>query len=403
MSYEALMSYLVSARYGAMHNISNFVSPTDELRLHDRVIVRTDRGTEIGEIVSSPEYIMRGTDVSNFGQVVHKVTKADDESYRNIEDVLIPTEVKFCDQLIKDNKIPMKLATVEHLFGGEKIIFYFLAEGRIDFRQLVKDLASQYHTRIEMRQIGVRDEARLLAEYEHCGRPLCCKSFIRDLQPVTMRMAKSQKTTLDPAKISGRCGRLMCCLRFEDETYGELKSHLPNKGDQVMFPKGSGRVVAQDILGQMVTLELADGSEVKVPMNEVLQVVPAKKDGHSRQQDGDEQDSADHRNGNHDEANQGSGNRGGGQQRDQRPSRPRRDDRRPPRRDASPRDARRDEPPAKPAGPADRPGRDYSVDDDDDSPDNGGTTNKDSSAEQNPRPAPNDPDKRDSQDDRTDQ
>jgi len=281
------MSYLISARYGAMHHISNFVSPTDELRLHDKVVLRTDRGTEIGEVVSSPEYIMRGTDVSSYGQVVRKVTKADLEALRNIDDNLMIAEVRFCENLIKENRIPMKLATVEHLFGGEKIIFYFLAEGRIDFRQLVKDLASQYHTRIEMRQIGVRDEARLLAEYEHCGRPLCCKSFIRELQPVTMRMAKSQKTTLDPAKISGRCGRLMCCLRFEDETYGELKSHLPGKGDIVTFAKGSGRVVSQDILSQLVTLELADGSEIKIPISEILEVV--KKNGRDQKSDGNDQ------------------------------------------------------------------------------------------------------------------
>ena len=394
------MAYLVSARYGAMHCISNFVSPTDELRLHDRVVLRTDRGTEIGEIVSSPEYIMRGTDVSTYGQIVRKLAKADDESYRNIEDVLIPTEVKFCEQLIKENKIPMKLATVEHLFGGEKVIFYFLAEGRIDFRQLVKDLASQYHTRIEMRQIGVRDEARLLAEYEHCGRPLCCKSFIRDLQPVTMRMAKSQKTTLDPAKISGRCGRLMCCLRFEDETYGELKSHLPNKGDLVKFPKGAGRVVAQDILGQMVTLELADGSELKVPMVEVIEVVPLKRDGKPRQPDADDHDSADQNSGNHSSGNQNSVNRNSGQAREQRPSRPRRDDRRPPRREAPARDARRDETPPDDgsAGRTGPPAHDYSVDDDD-------SANRNDSADRSgsaPRPAQSDPADQDSHDDRKD-
>ena len=281
------MSYLISARYGAMHHISNFVSPTDELRLHDKVVLRTDRGTEIGEVVSPPEYIMRGTDVSSYGQVIRKTTKADAEALRNIDDNLVMTEVRFCEKLIRENRIPMKLATVEHLFGGEKIIFYFLAEGRIDFRQLVKDLASEYHTRIEMRQIGVRDEARLLAEYEHCGRPLCCKSFIRELQPVTMRMAKSQKTTLDPAKISGRCGRLMCCLRFEDETYGELKSHLPGKGDIVTFAKGSGRVVSQDILSQLLTLELADGSEIKIPVDEILEVV--KKNGKEQKANGNGQ------------------------------------------------------------------------------------------------------------------
>ena len=283
------MAYLVSARYGAMHFISNFVSSTDELHLHDKVILRSDRGTEVGEIISAPEYIMRGTDTSHFGELARKMTKKDEEAFRHIEDTLIPLEVKFCEQLIRNTRIPMKLATVEHLFGGEKIIFYFLADGRVDFRQLVKDLAGEYHTRIEMRQIGVRDEARLLAEYEHCGRPLCCKAFIRDLQPVTMRMAKSQKTTLDPAKISGRCGRLMCCLRFEDETYGALKSNLPNKGDLVVIKQGTGRVIGQDVLAQLVLVEMPDGSELKVELSEIMRIEPQKKEQQNQQNSKDQQ------------------------------------------------------------------------------------------------------------------
>ena len=271
------MAFLIAARYGAMHNIEDFVSNTDEIRLRDKVVLRTDRGTEIGEVISSPEYITRGTDISSFGEVIRKVNKADEETALRIEEETIPTEAKFCQQLIKTNKISMKLATVEHIFGGEKLIFYFLAEGRVDFRQLVKDLAAEYRTRIEMRQIGVRDEARLLAEYEHCGRPLCCKTFMRDLQPVTMRMAKSQKTTLDPTKISGRCGRLMCCLRFEDETYSALKNSLPRRGDLVVAEQGTGRVVAQDILGQSVTIEIDDGSETKVALEEIKEVTPQER------------------------------------------------------------------------------------------------------------------------------
>jgi len=239
------MAYLVAARFGAMHNILNFVSSTPELKTHDRILLKTERGTETGEIISPPDYIMRGTDVSSYGEVVRKMTKNDEEVVRDIEENKVPDEFEFCRKLIRDSKIAMKLANVEHLFGGEKIIFYFLSDGRIDFRQLVKDLASKYHTRIEMRQIGVRDEARLLAEIEHCGQPLCCKRFMHDLAPVTMRMAKAQKTTLDPAKISGRCGRLMCCLRFEDETYCAYKAELPKKGDTVVTATASGRVVGQ--------------------------------------------------------------------------------------------------------------------------------------------------------------
>lgn len=277
------MAHLIAARYGAMHNIGNFVSESDEFRLHDKVILQTDRGMDVGEVISSPEYIMRGTDTSSFGRVIRKMDQRDVESVRHIEEELVPAEIKFCGEIIRRNRIPMKLATVEHLFGGEKIIFYFLSEGRVDFRQLVKDLAAEYHTRIEMRQIGVRDEARLLAEYEHCGQQLCCKRFMRDLQPVTMRMAKSQKTTLDPAKISGRCGRLMCCLRFEDETYIALKKSLPRKGDRVVSEAVTGRVVGQNLLKQLVTVEAEDGTEVEVHVDDIQQVA---KEERNRKQTG---------------------------------------------------------------------------------------------------------------------
>ncbi|NQT18772.1 MAG: signal peptidase [Planctomycetes bacterium] len=271
------MAHLIAARYGAMNNIGNFVSESNEFRLHDKVILQTDRGMDVGEVISSPEYIMRGTDVSSFGRVIRKMDQRDVEAVRHIEEELAPAEIKFCEDLIRKNRISMKLATVEHLFGGEKIIFYFLAEGRVDFRQLVKDLAAEYRTRIEMRQIGVRDEARLLAEYEHCGQPLCCKRFMRDLQPVTMRMAKSQKTTLDPAKISGRCGRLMCCLRFEDETYIALKKNLPRRGDHVVSEAATGRVVGQNVLKQLVTIEIEDGTEVEVHVDDIRQVEKQEK------------------------------------------------------------------------------------------------------------------------------
>jgi cell fate regulator YaaT (PSP1 superfamily) len=161
---------------------------------------------------------------------------------------------------------------VEHLFGGTKLIFYFLAQGRVDFRALVKDLAEQYQSRIEMRQIGVRDEARILAHYEHCGRELCCRTFIKRLEPVTMKMAKNQKATLDPNKISGRCGRLMCCLRFEDAIYEELRKLLPRRGAKVVTKQGEGLVTGGNILSQLVTVELSEKREIVVPRDE-LQVI----------------------------------------------------------------------------------------------------------------------------------
>ena len=158
----------------------------------------------------------------------------------------------------------MELVDVEHLFGGERIVFYFLAEKRVDFRELVKDLAREFQTRIEMRQIGVRDEAKLLADYGDCGKPVCCNTHMAVMPPVSMRMAKLQKSTLDPSKISGRCGRLKCCLRFEQDVYEEFQASLPPVGSRVVTAKGQGRVLAQEILARKVLVEFEDGRRLPV-------------------------------------------------------------------------------------------------------------------------------------------
>ena len=150
--------------------------------------------------------------------------------------------------MIGERHLGMQLVDVEHLLGGERLIFYYLAEQRVDFRDLVKALAKRYKTRIEMRQIGVRDEAKLLADYGDCGKPVCCNTHLREMPPVSMKMAKIQKATLDPAKISGRCGRLKCCLRYEYDTYEEYRRDLPKVGTMVMTRIGQGKVIAQEIL-----------------------------------------------------------------------------------------------------------------------------------------------------------
>lgn len=266
----------VMARYGMLRHIGKFLVENGEIRVGDKCILRTDRGQEVGSVLSRPEELTPEHESDIVGEVLRKMSEEDGKRLVNIEDEIALAEQKYCQTKIREHDLPMRLACVEHLFGGERIIFYFLAEGRVDFRQLVKDVASEYRTRIEMRQIGVRDEARLLADYEHCGRELCCKSFMRDLEPVTMRMAKSQKTTLDPAKISGRCGRLMCCLRFEDETYGALRKQLPKKGTKVAYGDQGGEVVNQDVIKQLVTLELEDGTSVTVPVSDV-QTGPAEQ------------------------------------------------------------------------------------------------------------------------------
>ena len=170
----------------------------------------------------------------------------------------------------------MDLVDVEIILGRERIVFYYLAEKRVDFRELVKDLARALRTRIEMRQIGVRDEAKLLADYGDCGKPVCCNTHLTAMPPVSMKMAKLQKTTLDPAKISGRCGRLKCCLRYEFDTYRELERQLPAVGSQVVTSKGRGRVVGQEILAQKLVVEYEDHRRIIIGPDDVLSVEPAR-------------------------------------------------------------------------------------------------------------------------------
>ncbi|MFH1732031.1 MAG: regulatory iron-sulfur-containing complex subunit RicT [Planctomycetota bacterium] len=269
------MKYIALARYGSMRTIGTFSTTIKNLRFGDKCILRSSRGTEWGEITSEPRRSDEtASPVRPEGTILRRCAPKDFEHQNRLEEEEQPKELNFCAATIHERTLPMRLVSVEHLFGGEKIIFYFLADGRVDFRQLVKDLAAEYRTRIEMRQIGVRDEARLLAEYEHCGRELCCRTFMKDLQPVTMRMAKLQKTTLDPSKISGRCGRLMCCLRFEDETYAELKRALPKRGTRVRLEAGVGEVISSEILAQTITVELADHMRTTVELSEIQEILP---------------------------------------------------------------------------------------------------------------------------------
>jgi hypothetical protein len=165
----------------------------------------------------------------------------------------------------------MQIVGAEHVFGGERIIFYFMAEDRIDFRELVRVLAREFQTRIEMRQVGARDEARLLADYETCGRECCCKNFLKTLKPVGMQMAKLQKATLDPSKVSGRCGRLKCCLRYEHETYAEMNKRLPRMGRRVRTASEEGTVIDRQILTQLLRLRKDDGTVVTVCEEDILE------------------------------------------------------------------------------------------------------------------------------------
>jgi cell fate regulator YaaT (PSP1 superfamily) len=236
----------------------------------DAIIVRTDRGLEVGEVLcdASPRAVGLIADPSG-GRVV-RLLSPDDRTQAERLRQAEADEFGVCQKFVAQRKLQMELVDVEHLFGGERIIFYFLAEKRVDFRELVKDLARTYQTRIEMRQIGVRDEAKLLADYGDCGKPVCCNTHMTVMPPVSMRMAKLQKSTLDPAKISGRCGRLKCCLRFEQDVYEEFQQQLPPVGSRILTRTGQGRVLAQEVLARKLLVEFEDGRRVLVGHDEIL-------------------------------------------------------------------------------------------------------------------------------------
>ncbi len=258
-------------RYGRMGLLGRFTYKLERWRRGDRVVIQTDRGMEIGTVVCrwSHDGQAGEGDLKVRGKVIRLATHDDEVDARHLEKEA-EREFAFCRRRIAARRLPMKLVAVEHLFGGDRIIFYFVAEKRVDFRALVRDLAREFRTRIELRQIGVRDEARLLGDYERCGRPLCCRAFIRSLEPVSMKMAKLQKATLDPSKISGRCGRLMCCLRFEDATYRDLAKNLPRKNTRVGTAMGPGKVVGSDVVTQTVQVLLDSGARITVPVETLM-------------------------------------------------------------------------------------------------------------------------------------
>src|SRR5262245_623674 len=257
-------------RHGAMRFLGTFDADLESYARGQEVIVRTERGLEIGRLLcSATPRAVELIDEPTRGRIVRLMTEQDRvqcEKLREAEG----GELETCARFVQQRRLQMELVDVEHLFGGERIIFYFLAEKRVDFRELVKDLAREYQTRIEMRQIGVRDEAKLLADYGDCGKPVCCNTHMVAMPPVSMKMAKLQKSTLDPSKISGRCGRLKCCLRFEQDVYEEFQAELPHVGSRVLTAKGQGKVLAQEILARRVLVEFEDGRRLPVPADEIL-------------------------------------------------------------------------------------------------------------------------------------
>src|SRR5688500_1500882 len=266
---DGLPKYIV--RHGAMRLLGEF-TPADGSAYDrgQRVVVRTERGQELGDVLcpSTPEAVAYLPEPTR-GDLLRRLT-ADDLRREELLRASSGKQFDTAARLVADHKLQMQLVDVEPIFGGERLVFYFLAEKRVDFRELVRAMAREFQTRIELRQIGVRDEAKLKADYGDCGKPVCCNTHMTVMPPVSMRMAKVQKSTLDPSKISGRCGRLKCCLRFEQDVYDEFQKQLPNVGSRVLTAKGQGRVLAQEILARKVLVEFEDGRRLPVAVGEIL-------------------------------------------------------------------------------------------------------------------------------------
>ncbi|QOJ16693.1 MAG: hypothetical protein HRU76_03430 [Phycisphaeraceae bacterium] len=294
-------------KFGAMKMIAEFryeggVKPGCGTKL----VARTHRGTELVEMLTTTcensgcsksitrremlEYIENsgGRDFPfHTNGLILRVATIDDLNRAGALEAKRPQWVKEIKQLVRERglDVQMKVVDVEPILGEEILTVYYMSEERVDFRDLVKELAARYGTRIEMRQVGARDEARLVADYERCGQHCCCKNFLKVLKPISMRAAKMQKATLDPLKISGRCGRLMCCLRYEDQTYQQLKKNLPHRKTRVGTPEGPGIVLDSKILAQLVLVQLEhNGEEIAVPVEELSdpETCPRPSEGGAR-------------------------------------------------------------------------------------------------------------------------
>jgi cell fate regulator YaaT (PSP1 superfamily)/nitrite reductase/ring-hydroxylating ferredoxin subunit len=258
---------------------ATFKTDRADLRRLDKAIVRTDRGREIGTILTVPAAIQDGRPVDSLWDVVRKASADDVNNAIRVDSEHRVRELDSTKQAVKRLNLPMKIVDVDHIFGGERVVIYFMSEVRVDFRELVRNLAHEFRTRIELRQIGARDQARLVGDVGHCGLDLCCRSHLKELGGITMDMAKVQKHTADPSKITGRCGKLLCCLRYEYTAYVEAREILPPRGQKIQSSKGNGIVIDQNMLLREVTI-IKEGTEDRAIIKlEEIQGLPRSAPG----------------------------------------------------------------------------------------------------------------------------
>lgn len=254
------MVKVVGVRFKSVGKIYYFDPDGISLEKGDSAIVETARGVEYGEVVLVDKEVTEEEIVPPLKKVLRKAT---DEDFKTMQENKEKEKFAFdeCAKKIAEHNLEMKLVDVEYTFDHNKILFYFTADGRIDFRELVRDLASVFKTRIELRQIGVRDEAKMLGGIGICGRPLCCNLYLGEFEPVSIKMAKEQSLSLNPTKISGTCGRLMCCLKNEQDAYEDLLKRTPAVGSVVSTPDGKGNVTSTNLLKSLITVSIENGDE----------------------------------------------------------------------------------------------------------------------------------------------
>lgn len=248
---------IVGIRFKAAGKVYYFAPNKNTAKKGDFAIVETTRGVEFGEVVISNQYVEENEIVSPLRNMIRVATKEDIDHY-NENKKKEKEAFDICEKKIEEHKLDMKLVEVEYTFDNNKLLFYFTSAGRVDFRELVKELASIFRTRIELRQIGIRDEAKLMGGLGICGRPLCCTNFLSDFAQVSIKMAKEQNLSLNSAKISGTCGRLMCCLRYEHETYLEEIKRTPGVDSVVLTDDGEGTVVEANPIAGLVRVKLSE-------------------------------------------------------------------------------------------------------------------------------------------------
>ncbi|MEG2377482.1 MAG: stage 0 sporulation family protein, partial [Clostridia bacterium] len=255
------MIEIIGVRFKELGKVYSFDPDGNKYEIGDSVIVETARGIEFGEVATANSEVTDEQVVIPLRKVVRTATDEDKEIVRRNRE-REREALKICQKKVVEHKLEMKAIDVECTFDRSKILFYFTADGRIDFRELVRDLASVFKTRIELRQVGVRDEARLLGGLGICGRPFCCNTFLDDFQPVSIKMAKEQSLSLNPAKISGTCGRLMCCLKYEQEAYEDLHRTTPRVDSLVETPQGMGTVTDVSLLSGKLKVRLSEGTDM---------------------------------------------------------------------------------------------------------------------------------------------